>query len=60
MTRSILWTKCASGIFVAHPNEFKSVNGDLQCIVKVGPGIKNKSASLPVAARAIFRFFGIG
>ncbi len=30
------------GILVAHPNEFKSVNGDLRCIVKAGPGIKNK------------------
>jgi dihydroxyacetone kinase-like protein len=30
------------GILIAHPGQLKTVSGDLRCIVKAGPGIKNK------------------
>lgn len=30
------------GILIAHPNQLKTVNEDFRCIVKAGPGIKNK------------------
>jgi len=30
------------GILIAHPNQLRIINEDLRCIVKAGPGIKNK------------------
>src|ERR1700676_297563 len=30
------------GILIAHPNQLRTINEDLRCIVKAGPGIKNK------------------
>jgi dihydroxyacetone kinase-like protein len=30
------------GILIAHPNQLRKINEDLRCIVKAGPGIKNK------------------
>jgi dihydroxyacetone kinase-like protein len=30
------------GILIAHPDQLKTTNDDLRCIIKAGPGVKNK------------------
>ena len=30
------------GVLIAHPNQLRIINEDLRCVVKAGPGIKNK------------------